>query len=45
MSNSTKKLKSEIESELHEKFPFISIEGDYTGANKKTLHKCNLCGH
>ena len=46
MKNVTKiKSTLEIERELHEVFPFIDIIGEYTGANNKILHRCNLCGH
>lgn len=45
MKNVTKiKSTLEIERELHEVFPFIDIIGEYTGANNKILHRCNLCG-
>lgn len=46
MKNVTKiKSTLEIERELHEVFSFIDIIGEYTGANNKILHRCNLCGH
>lgn len=35
----------EMNQEIQEKFPFLELIGEYTGANNKTLIRCNDCGH
>ena len=39
------KTTQEMNQEIQEKFPFLELIGEYTGANNKTLIRCNDCGH
>ena len=41
----TKKTKEEAQNEIWERFPYIDIISEYTGANDKVLLHCNNCGH
>ena len=39
------KTTEQMNRELQEKFPFLELIGEYTGANNKSLIRCNDCGH
>lgn len=39
------KTTEQMNRELQEKFPFLKLIGEYTGANNKSLIRCNDCGH
>ena len=40
-----KKTTEQMKLEIKNKFPFIEMLGEYTGANNKTLLRCNDCGY
>lgn len=39
------KTKEQMNKEIQSKFPFLELIGDYTGANNKSLIRCNDCGY
>ena len=38
------KTTKQVQKELQDKFPFLELIGEYTGANNKVLIRCNDCG-
>lgn len=45
LQRNTKKTKEEAQNEIWERFPYINIISEYTGANNKVTLHCNNCGH